>query len=152
MMPEPKTLELLDVHISTQFSRKKTFASHKLSEWILMVDTDDVSLSIKDEIQMTLCSSRWVVACRWWSESFYESTHYLRWTCAMIKSSGFYADRSLTEDKMVREISNGKLPAKVKSSQYLRSDDTIYRKLNRYATWQAVILNKITGRLVATLW
>jgi glycosyltransferase involved in cell wall biosynthesis len=137
-------------------SSQKNFAIPQANhEWILLVDADErVPPRLKDEIQMTLCNPAADGVVAYWIG---RANHFMN---QRVYFSGmrndkvirlFMRDKCLYEDKMVHAeiIANGKV-ANLKNKLFhntYRGIDEFIEKLNRYATWQAVDYNKITGRL-----
>jgi len=137
-------------------SSQKNFAIPQAShEWILLVDADErVTPRLKDEILTKLASKNEHQYVAYWIG---RANHFMN---QRVKYSGmrndkvirlFMRDKCRYEDKMVHAeiIADGKvgtLNNKFYHNTY-RGIDEFIKKLNRYATWQAVDYNKSTGRI-----
>jgi hypothetical protein len=137
-------------------SSQKNFAIPLAShEWILLVDADErVPPKLKDEILSTLSDPTANGVVAYWIG---RANHFMN---ERVYYSGmrndkvirlFMRDKCRYEDKMVHAeiIADGKV-ATLKNKLYhntYRGIDEFIKKLNRYATWQAVDYNKTTGRL-----
>jgi glycosyltransferase involved in cell wall biosynthesis len=137
-------------------SSQKNFAIPQAThEWILLVDADErVPPRLKDEILSTLCNPSEDGMVAYWigrANHFMDKRVYYSGMRNDKVIRLFMRDKCLYEDKMVHAeiIADGKV-ATLKNKFYhntYRGIDEFIKKLNRYATWQAVDYNKTTGRL-----
>ncbi|WGK64314.1 glycosyltransferase family 2 protein [Croceiramulus getboli] len=143
-------------HQYTTSARQKNWAIPQAThEWILLLDADErITTDLKEEIQHLLAGPIAEEILGFW---IYRKNHFMG---KEVHFSGWQNDKVIRlfrrdscryEDKLVHEEIQGDgrfsyLKSRIHHNTY-RSIDEHVAKLNRYATWQAMEYDKITGTL-----